>query len=211
MKNFILGCLFLTLGIGLNTWSIWKISHSRSAKANPAATGAASPAALQHDAPPASSSGSVGSTQANASAAPADSSPVSSMTADSTPVADAPPSSMTVDSTPPRPAASTVVLLFDHRSQSISPALTAQLTQLAKENPDARFRMDVAAGEMKTAPENEKLAKRRARAVRKVLQDAGIPERRVSYRILVPGPDDGEPPKTSEDWRKTTVRVAKAQ
>lgn len=82
---------------------------------------------------------------------------------------------------------------------------------MAKENPDARFRMDVAAGEMKTADENEKLAKRRARAIRQVLQNAGIPERKVSYRLVVPGHEDGKPPKTSEEWRRATVRVARSR
>jgi len=101
-----------------------------------------------------------------------------------------------------------VLLVFDARSQQISKQVKDELLALGRANPDATFKIEVAAGELSGADENEKLGKRRARAIRRILEDAGIPERRVSYKVQVPGPADGEGEQTSRQWRKATVRIA---
>ena len=101
-----------------------------------------------------------------------------------------------------------VLLVFDARSQQISKQVKAELLALGRAHPDASFKIEVAAGEMSGPDENEKLGKRRARAIRRILEDAGIPERRVSYKVQVPGPSDGEGEQTSRLWRKATVKVA---
>lgn len=223
MKNRILGSLFLTIGIVLNTWSIWTLaqSHSESKTQTSAINTATSVHAHEKPQPPKTNNTTSPSSTEGAFVAenppapvmphqsddPPDTENVPNMLPDVTPPSDAP--DMAMQPTLAQVASSTVVLLFDYRSQSISTELTAQLVQLAQENPNARFRMQVSAGEMKSTQENEKLAKRRARAVRKVLEDAGVPTRKVSYTLVVPGPDDGELPKTSEEWRRTTVRVVR--
>lgn len=229
MKNRILGSLFLTLGIVLNTWSIWTLAQSHSESKTQTAVSNTANSVHAHETPQLPKTNDTTFSPPIEMAPVAENPPVSAMPQqlDEPPETQDVPNNMLLDVTPPseapvsetpgmamqptfaKGASSTVVLLFDHRSQSISTELTAQLVQLARDNPDARFRMQVSAGEMKSTQENEKLAKRRARAVRKVLEDAGVPTRKVSYTLVVPGPNDGELPKTSEEWRRTTVRVVR--
>ncbi|MBU1070239.1 OmpA family protein [Myxococcota bacterium] len=126
------------------------------------------------------------------------------------PTADATPTMEPVDAMAMEPATdlTEVLLVFDARSQHISKQVKEEITQLAKGQPDASFKLEVAAGEADSPEGNQKLGKKRARAIRKVLEDAGIPQRKVSYRILVPGPEDGDGEQTSRQWRKATVRLA---
>ncbi len=222
MKHFIAGFFFLLLGMGLNAWSIRSLTRARDA-VPPASVEnhddtketkeTPPPRAEPQEVPMPADSAAVspaGGAAGMPPEKPADEAPAPRETEAQPPeMGENSPAPAGGESLPATP--SQVVLLFAPRSQSISPALAQELTQLAKASPDAVFRMEVAAGEMKTADENEKLAKRRARAIRKVLTDAGIPERKVAYKLVLPGPDDGAPPKTSDEWRRATVRATRGK
>lgn len=214
MKNIVIGWILFFSGSALLSASLWILSDSQSVDSKSGQVAAKTVnTASGIDAPVAPDP-----TQANLPMEPAVATP------DPVAVMSAPDPQPTVDATqntPPRPpdpvdgmttepaaALTEVLLVFDARSQHISKQVKDEITNLAKGHPDASFKMEIAAGEMGTPDGNEKLGKKRARAIRKVLMDAGIPERKVSYKVIQPGPADGEGEQSTRQWRKATVRVA---
>jgi outer membrane protein OmpA-like peptidoglycan-associated protein len=212
MKNIVIGWLFLLAGSALLGVSLWMIRERAPASAAPPSASAT----------PSPDAGPVaeGPTVVPPADMPADmpTEPEPPMDPGVEPATDMPPVPETpmdsgvepaTDMPPDAPinqGAQEVLLVFDARSQHISPALKDELAALARSNPKGSFRIEVAVGDRATPEENEKLGKRRARAIRKVLEDAGIPERKVSYKLVLPGPADGEGEKTSRQWRKATVK-----
>ena len=225
MKNIVIGWLFFLSGVALLGFSLWKTSDLRSPDAAPQAT-SPDPSAVPPDPagttpdpmvtadprpgdPPANPPPGVDPPPADAMPAPdpmatSDATPAAPPNPDAV-MAPEPATGMTPE---PATALSEVLLVFDVRSQHISKQVKEEITNLAKGRSDASFKLEVAAGELGTADENEKLGKRRARAIRKILTDAGIPERKVSYKLILPGPADGEGEHASRQWRKATVRIA---
>ncbi len=100
-----------------------------------------------------------------------------------------------------------VLLVFDAKSQHISRQVIEDIEKMARAHSQSRFMMDIFTGEMENAAANEALGKRRSRVIRKILEDAGIPARRIRYRVTVPRGAEGSGNLTTRQWRKTTVRV----
>lgn len=207
MKNIVIGWLFLLAGGALLGVSLWMLQERLSVSAAPPSCTLTEPpstagkvAEVPPGAPPADLPMAVPTEPGPGSPTDMPGVPEPSMEAETGPVTDLP------TDAPVGQGPQEVLLVFDARSQHISQAIKDELTALARSNPKGFFRIEVAVGDRDTQDENEKLGKRRARAIRKVLEDAGIPERKVSYKVTLPGPADGEGEKTSRQWRKATVK-----
>ncbi|MBU1244551.1 hypothetical protein KKD52_05690 [Myxococcota bacterium] len=209
MKNIVIGWIFFFSGSASLGVSLWMMADARSGDGT-------SKAAASPDSRPATPGTHVAADPEPSMPAVPD--PVEPAMIEP-PMIEPPAPAPTTDATPqvepvdamamePGTNLTEVLLVFDARSQHISKQVKEEITQLAKGHPNAGFKLEVAAGEADSPEGNQKLGKKRARAIRKVLEDAGIPERKVSYRILVPGPEDGDGEQTSRQWRKATVRLA---
>ena len=214
MKNIVIGWMFLLAGGALLGVSLWVMRERATERASTGEhreatnTRVASTAGSVVDVPPANPAADMpadpvaGPGPVEPADMPADPGPA--MEPDVGPEADMP------NDTQPGPGSKEVLLVFDARSQHISQPIKDELVSLVKSNPKGSFRIEISVGDFGTQEENEKSGKRRARAIRKVLEDAGIPERKVSYKLVLPGPADGEGDKTSRQWRKATVKSVRA-
>jgi len=203
MKNIVIGWIFFFSGSALLGFSLWTLREPATATAaqqppqpgTPTTAQDAPAGELPMEAPPPEPPPMV----ATGPAAPVP-------TTDATPTTPPPVEPEDAMAMEPTSNLTEVLLVFDARSQHISKQVKEELQKLATDHPDANFKIEVAAGELGNPDGNEKLGKRRARAIRKILEDAGVPQRKVSYKINVPGPADGEGEQTGRQWRKATVR-----
>jgi outer membrane protein OmpA-like peptidoglycan-associated protein len=99
-----------------------------------------------------------------------------------------------------------IVLYFTKNSLKVSRKNADIIKDLAKDLSDFKFKIGIRTGDKKSKSANSKFAKNRARRIRKILHKAGIPLKRISYRVFAGDPEK-HPDKNykSRYWRRGRV------